>query len=172
MSVLRAPVPTSVSGGPPAAFGAGVGASIATSLADLPIGEPNPAVRLPQIAYAMRAPGRRVGAGALVRLSGFAPITLNAIAVRAASGRSRRLFNLIVTNAPGPQRPLFVAGARLREIFPFVPLAPGQGLATGVTSYDGRVCYGLNAGWDTMPDLDVLAALLAEPIDELTEAMV
>lgn len=174
-SVLRALVPTSVRGGPPAAFGGDVGASVATSLVDLPIGEPNPTVRLTQIAYAMRAhaePGRRVGADALVRLSGFAPATLNAMAVRAASGLSRRLFNLVVTNAPGPQRPLFVAGARLSEIFPFVPLAPGQGLAIGVTSYDGHVYYGLNADWDAMPDLDVLAGLLAESIDELTEAIV
>ncbi|GAA0226389.1 wax ester/triacylglycerol synthase family O-acyltransferase [Cryptosporangium japonicum] len=174
-SVLRALVPTSVRGGPPAAFGGDVGANVATSLVDLPIGEPNPTVRLTQIAYAMRAhaePGRRVGADTLVTLSGFAPATLNALAVRAASGLSRRLFNLVVTNAPGPQRPLFVAGARLREIYPFVPLAPGQGLAIGVTSYDGQVYYGLNADWDAMPDLDVLAGLLAESIDELTEAMV
>ncbi|MFG1921206.1 wax ester/triacylglycerol synthase family O-acyltransferase [Cryptosporangium sp. NPDC048952] len=174
-SVLRALVPTSVRGGPPAAFGGGVGANVATSLVDLPIGEPNPTVRLTQIAYAMRAhaePGRRVGADALVKLSGFAPATLNAMAVRAASGLSRRLFNLVVTNAPGPQRALFVAGARLREIYPFVPLAPGQGLAIGVTSYDGQVYYGLNADWDAMPDIDVLAGLLAESVDELTEAMV
>ncbi|SHN47807.1 WS/DGAT/MGAT family O-acyltransferase [Cryptosporangium aurantiacum] len=174
-SVLRALVPTSVRGGPPAAFGGEVGASVATSLVDLPIGEQNPTVRLTQIAYAMRAhaePGRRVGADALVRLSGFAPATLNAMAARAASGLSRRLFNLVVTNAPGPQRPLFVAGARLREIYPFVPLAAGQTLAIGVTSYDGQVYYGLNADWDAVPDLDVLAGLLAESIDELTEAKV
>lgn len=174
-SVLRALVPTSVRGGPPAAFGGEVGASVATSLIDLPIGEPNPTVRLTQIAYAMRAhaePGRRVGADALVRLSGFAPATLNAMAVRAASGLSRRLFNLVVTNAPGPQRPLYVAGARLREIYPVVPLAAGQSIAVGVTSYDGQVYYGLNADWDAVPDVDVLAGLLAESIDELTEAKV
>ncbi|GAA3391607.1 WS/DGAT/MGAT family O-acyltransferase [Cryptosporangium minutisporangium] len=174
-SVLRALVPTSVRGGPPAAFGGDVGASVATSLIDLPIGEPNPTVRLTQIAYAMRAhaePGRRVGADALVRLSGFAPATLNAMAARAASGLSRRLFNLVVTNAPGPQRPLYVAGARLREIYPVVPLAAGQSIAIGVTSYDGQVYFGLNADWDAVPDVDVLAGLLAESIDELTEAMV
>ncbi|TQS42890.1 wax ester/triacylglycerol synthase family O-acyltransferase [Cryptosporangium phraense] len=172
-AVLRALVPTSVRGGPPAAFGGDdVGSRVATSLIDLPIGEPNPTVRLTQIAYSMRAhaePGRRVGADALVRLSGFAPATLNAMAARAASGLSRRLFNLVVTNAPGPQRPLYVAGARLREIFPFVPLAAGQAVAIGVTSYDGHVYYGLNADWDAMADVDVLAALLNESIDELTE---
>jgi WS/DGAT/MGAT family acyltransferase len=174
-TIVRALVPTSVRGGPPAAFGPEVGATVATSLIDLPIGEPSPAIRLTQIAYAMRAhaePGRRVGADALVRLSGFAPATLNAIAARAASGLSRRLFNLVVTNAPGPQRPRFVAGARVKEIYPAVPLASGQALAIGVTSYNGRVFFGLDADWEAMPDLDVLAGLLAESIDELTEAKV
>lgn len=174
-AIVRALVPTSVRGGPPAAFGVEVGAGVATSLVDLPVGEPSAAVRLSQIAYAMRAhaePGRRVGADALVRLAGFAPATLNAMATRAASGLSRRLFNLVVTNAPGPQRPLFAAGARLREIYPLVPLAAGQAVAIGVTSYDGRVYYGLDADWDAMADVDVLAGLLAESIDELTEAMV
>ncbi|MFI5955261.1 wax ester/triacylglycerol synthase family O-acyltransferase [Cryptosporangium sp. NPDC051539] len=175
-AVLRALVPTSVRGGPPAAFGGDVGevgSRVATSLVDLPIGEPSPAIRLTQIAYSMRAhaePGRKVGADALVRLSGFAPATLNAMAARAASGLSRRLFNLVVTNAPGPQRPLYVAGARLREIYPFVPLASGQAVAIGVTSYDGHVYYGLNADWDAMADVDVLAGLLTESVDELTEA--
>ena len=174
-TIVRALVPTSVRGGEPAAFGSEVGAAIATSLVDLPVGEPNPKVRLAQIAYAMRAhaePGRRVGADALVRLSGFAPATLNAMAARAASGLSRRLFNLVVTNAPGPQRPLFAVGARLREIYPVVPLAAGQAVAIGVTSYDGQVYYGLNADWDAMSDVDVLAGSLAESLDELTEAVV
>lgn len=174
-TIVRTLVPTSVRGGPPTAFGSEVGAAVATSLVDLPVGEPSPAVRLAQIAYAMRAhaePGRRVGADALVRLSGFAPATLNAMATRAAAGLSRRLFNLVVTNAPGPQRPLYAAGARLREIYPVVPLAAGQAAAIGVTSYDGQVYYGLNADWDAMGDIDVLAGLLAESIDELTEAMV
>jgi diacylglycerol O-acyltransferase len=174
-TIVRALVPTSVRGGPPAAFGTGVGAAVATSLIDLPVGEPSPNVRLAQIAYAMRAhaePGRRVGADALVRLSGFAPATFNAMATRAASGLSRRLFNLVVTNAPGPQRPLYAAGARLQEVYPVVPLAAGQALSIGVTSYDGQVYYGLNADWDALADLDVLPGLLAESIDELTEAMV
>jgi hypothetical protein len=80
------------------------------------------------------------------------------------------MFNLVVTNVPGPQHPLYAAGARLLEIFPVVPLAEGQAVSIGLTSYDGGVYYGLNADWDAMPDVDVLAALIEESLAELVAA--
>ena len=150
-----------------------LGNRISAVLVDLPVGEPNPVLRLAQISYAMRAhkeSGQSVGADALVALSGFAPPTLHALGARAANGLTRRLFNLVVTNVPGPQYPLYAAGARLLEIYPVVPLAEGQAVSIGLTSYNGGVYYGLNADRDAMPDVDVLAALIEESLAELLAA--
>jgi hypothetical protein len=74
---------------------------------------------------------------------------------------------LVVTNVPGPQFPLYAAGAPMLEMFPVVPLAKGQALAIGLTSYDGGVYYGFNGDRDAMHDLDVLAGMINESLDEL-----
>ena len=110
--------------------------------------------------FAMKAhkeSGQSVGADALVALGGFAPPTLHSLGARAANGFTRRLFNLVVTNVPGPQFPLYAGGARMLELYPVVPLARGQAVSIGLTSYNGRVYYGLNADRDAMPDVDVSA---------------
>ena len=73
----------------------------------------------------------------------------------------------MVTNVPGPQVPLYAAGARMVEMFPVVPLVQGQGLAVGVTSYDGGLFYGLNGDRDAMPDVDLLGGMIGEALDEL-----
>jgi hypothetical protein len=102
---------------------------VASFLVDLPVGETNPVVRLHQLAHQMRehtAGGRSVGAETLVAIGGFAPPTLHALGARAASGLSKRVFNLVVTNVPGPQAPRYAAGAKMLEMFPVVPLAKGQ----------------------------------------------
>jgi WS/DGAT/MGAT family acyltransferase len=146
------------------------GGRVASFLVDLPVGEPNPGVRLARLGYAMRgvaSEGRSVGADRLIALTGFAPSTMHALGVRAARGLSRRLFNLVITNVPGPQLPLYAAGARMLEVFPVVPLARGQGLSIGITSYDGRVCVGLNADRDGVGDVDVLADLIEQEVAEL-----
>jgi WS/DGAT/MGAT family acyltransferase len=149
------------------------GTRVASYLIDLPVGEPNPLVRLAQVSYAMRAhteSGQSVGADRLIALSGFAPPTLHALGARVASSFTRRLFNVVVTNVPGPQFPLYVAGARLLEMYPVSPLAPGQALSVGLTSYDGGIYFGLNGDRDVMHDLGVLAALIEESLAELLEA--
>ncbi len=79
----------------------------------------------------------------------------------------QRAFNLVVTNVPGPQEPLYAAGARLLEMYPVLPLTKGQALSVGLTSYDGVVFYGLNADRDAVPDVDVLAGCLEESLAEL-----
>ena len=143
---------------------------VSAFLVDLPVGEGNPTVRLHQVSHAMRAhseSGQSVAADALVKLSGFAPPTLHALGARVANTFSDRLFNVLVTNVPGPQVPLYAAGARMVEMFPVVPLAKNQALSIGVTSYDGGVYFGLNADRDAMPDVDVLAAMIGEAVDEM-----
>ncbi|MGQ0574731.1 MAG: WS/DGAT/MGAT family O-acyltransferase [Pseudonocardia sp.] len=172
-STVRALVPLSVRGEadvPSSATGGSLGNRVASFLVDLPVGEPSPVVRLHHVAHAMRehtASHPSVGAGTLVRIGGFAPPTLHALGARTASGMAKRIFNLMVTNVPGPQFPLYAAGAQMLEMFPVVPLAKAQALAIGLTSYDGGVYYGFTADRDAMPDVDVLAGLVDESLDEL-----
>jgi WS/DGAT/MGAT family acyltransferase len=168
-SAVRAMVPVSVRDGE----GGQLGSRVSSYLVDLPVGEPNPIVRLSQVGYAMRAhkeSGQSVGADALAALSGFAPPTLHALGARAASSFTRRLFNLVITNVPGPQFPLYASGAELLEMFPVIPLAAGQAVSIGLTSYNGGVYYGLNADRGHMHDVDVLASLIEESLAELVLA--
>lgn len=172
-SSVRAMVPLSVRGEadvPSTATAGSLGNRVSSFIVDLPVGEPSPVVRLHHVTHAMRehtSSAHSVGADTLVRIGGFAPPTLHALGARAASGMSKRIFNLVVTNVPGPQFPLYAAGARMLEMFPVVPLAKGQALAIGLTSYDGGVYYGFNGDRDAMPDVEVLAALVDEALDEL-----
>jgi diacylglycerol O-acyltransferase / wax synthase len=169
-STVRAMVPVSVR----ADGDRGLGNRISSYLVDLPIGEANPVVRLSQVGFAMKGhkeSGQSVGADAIVALSGFAPPTLHAVAAQVANGMTRRLFNVVVTNVPGPQFPLYAAGAQMLDMFPVVPLAKGQAMSIGLTSYNGGVFYGLNADRDAMPDIDVVATGLTEALDELVETV-
>jgi WS/DGAT/MGAT family acyltransferase len=175
-AAVRAMVPLSVRGEadvPSSATAGSLGNRVSSFLVDLPVGEPSPVVRLHHVSHAMRehtATGQSVGADTLVRIGGFAPPTLHALGARAASGFSKRIFNLVVTNVPGPQFPLYAAGARMLEMFPVVPLAKGQGLAIGLTSYDGTVFVGLNADRDSISDVDVLADLIEQEVAFLVES--
>jgi WS/DGAT/MGAT family acyltransferase len=166
-TTLRAMVPVSVRTVDQQGQG---GNRVSSYFVDLPIGEPDPVMRLHQVGFAMRAhkeSGQSVGADAIIAMAGFAPPTLHALAARGGSGLSRRLFNVIVTNVPGPQFPLYAAGAQMRALYPSVPLARGQAVSIGLTSYDGGVYYGLNADRDAMHDVDVLAACIEESLAEL-----
>lgn len=146
---------------------------VSSFLVDLPVGEPNAVVRLSHIAHAGEAYSRqrrRIAAQSMIRLSGFAPATMHAVGVRVATGFSQRMFNLMITNAPGPQHPLYLAGARLLSMYPVSPLLKNQALSIALTSYDGNIYYGLNADRDAMPDVDVLTSLLHESLEELSDA--
>jgi diacylglycerol O-acyltransferase / wax synthase len=177
-TVVRALVPVSVvvdETTPGAATGAGVLGSVVTAqLLDLPVGEPNAVLRLQQIAYQMTAhadSGRAVGARRLAEIAGFAPPTLHSLGTRVAGGLSRRLFNLVITNVPGPQQPLYAAGARMLASYPVIPLAKAQALSIGSTSYDGGVYYGLNADRETMADVDVVGQCIEDALGELRETV-
>ena len=142
-------------------------------LVDLPVGEPDPTLRLAQLRYAMashKASGRAIDAQSLTELAGFAPPTLHALGARAATELTRRLFSLVITNVPGPQMPLYAAGARMTEMFPILPLAQGQAASIALASYDGGVYFGVNGDWDAMRDVALLAELLEESLAELVAA--
>lgn len=151
------------------------GAQLAACFVDLPVGEPGPSMRLHQIAFAMRqqmesTPRRAVGADALTGLGGFAPPTMHALGARLGAMVSRRLYNVVITNVPGPQTPRYAAGARMVSTYPVTPLAPSQALSIGLTSYDGGVYYGLYADRDAMPDADVLGRGIVDALQELLDA--
>ena len=114
--------------------------------------------------------GRAVGADRLAGLAGFASPTLHSMGARLGNAMSKRLFNVIVTNVPGPQSPLYAGDARMIATYPVIPLAKGQALAIGLTSYDGGVYFGLNADRDAMPDLDVLGQSIVDSLAELADA--
>ena len=150
-----------------------LGTQVAGHLLSLPIGEPSPVVRLHQVSYALKAhkeTGRAVAADRLADVAGFAPTTFHALGSRVAAAELRRGFNLVVTNVPGPQFPLYAAGAVMKESYPVQPLLPGHALAIGVTSYDGSVYFGLTGDRDALPDLDVLAQCVTEALEELVDS--
>jgi hypothetical protein len=82
----------------------------------------------------------------------------------------RRWFNLVVTNVPGPQFPLYLMGRELEDVFPMVPLAPNQALGVAIMSYNGRICFGLVGDYDAMYDLDDLEGDFEASLAELAEA--
>ena len=146
------------------------GNRVAAYLVDLPVGEPNPVLRLQRISFEMgqhKAGGQMMGAQALVSLAGFSPPTLHSLGARVGNGLSRKVFNTAVTNVPGPQFPLYAGGAHLVAAYPVVPLSLGQAVSFGVTSYDGGVYFGLNADRDAMYDVDELADHLLDSLDAL-----
>ena len=142
-------------------------------LVDLPVGEGNAVVRLSQIAHATESnptAASLVDARTIVTLSGFAPPTLHAMGIRVATSFSARLFNLLITNAPGAQSQMYIAGTKLLETYAVPPLLHNQALAISVTSYNGMLYFGINADRDAMSDVDLLPGLLNQSLEELLEA--
>ena len=171
-STIRAVVPVSVRDAGAGETGP-LGSEVSSYLVDLPVGEPSAAMRLHQVGYATQAhkdSGRAVAADVLVALRGFSPPTLHAVGARVATSLARRASNLVITNVPGPQEPLYVAGARMLRTYPVLPVARGQAVSIGLTSYDGGVHYGLNADRAAMPDVDTLAGCITEALAELVDA--
>ena len=151
-----------------------LGTQIAPHFVDLPVGEPSPVVRLHQVSYSFKAhkeTGRAVSANRIAGIAGFAPSTFHAIGSRVAAAELRRGFQLSVTNVPGPQSPLYAAGAVMEQTYPVPPLLPGHALAIGVTSYDGSVFYGVTADRDLVPDAETFAVCLGEALDELLDTV-
>jgi diacylglycerol O-acyltransferase len=165
--VLRAMVPVSVRA--EEQRGA-LGNRVTTMYAPLPVHERDPAERLRTVREAMahlKEGGQAVGAEVLTRLTDFAPPTILAQASRLQT--RQRLFNLTVTNVPGPQFPLFMLGRRLRAMHPQVPLGANAGLGIAIMSYDGAMLFGINADFDSMPDVEGIADGLRASITELAE---
>jgi diacylglycerol O-acyltransferase / wax synthase len=148
-----------------------LGNRVAAMWAPLPVGITDPVERLHTISASMqevKSSGQAVGAQVLTQLSGFAPPTIMSQAARLQA--RQRLFNLVVTNVPGPQFPLYLLGRELESIFPMVPLAGNTALGIAIMSYHGQLNFGLAGDYDALSDIDVLAGDLEAAIEELVEA--
>jgi diacylglycerol O-acyltransferase len=166
--VLKAMVPVSVRAD--AERGA-LGNRVAAMWAPLPVGLADPREVYAEVHAAMhgvKESGQAVGARALTQLADFAPPTIMSQAARLQA--RQRYFNLVVTNVPGPQMPLYLLGGELLAIYPVVPLARNQALGIAIMSYNGRLGFGLLGDFDAMPDLDDVGAALREAIATLREA--
>jgi WS/DGAT/MGAT family acyltransferase len=106
-----------------------------------------------------------LGGETLLEITASAPPMVHAVLARSLF--ASRLFNVTVTNVPGPQLPLYAFGARLREVFPLVPIAAEHALGIAIVSYDGNVVFGINADRDTLPDVEVLAEGIEDSLDTM-----
>jgi diacylglycerol O-acyltransferase / wax synthase len=148
-----------------------LGNRVAAMMAPLPVWCRDPVARLDIVReelQGLKSSGQAVGAEVLTQLTGFAPPTVMDQASRLVA--RQRLFNLVVTNVPGPQFPLYLAGRRLIDIFPMVPLAKNQGLGIALLSYAGKINFGLVGDYDVMWDLGDFAEDVRTSLEELAAA--
>jgi WS/DGAT/MGAT family acyltransferase len=145
-----------------------LGNRISAMLVPLPVGEPDPRVRLDAIRAStadLKERRQAVGAAALLGLSEYAAPTLLGLAARAA--HAQRFANLIVTNVPGPQVPLFCLGARMLEVYPIVPLSRNLTLNVAILSYCGQLHFGIIGDGASGRDLELLAGGIEDSFAEL-----
>ncbi|MCU1427878.1 MAG: acyltransferase [Actinomycetia bacterium] len=145
-----------------------LGNKVSAMFVPLPIGHIHPAERLAEIHETTKDLKEReqaVGAEFLIGLTQYIAPTLMSMGTRIA--HRQPFFNLICTNVPGPQFPLYLMGARLLEAFPIVPLTRNLTVVVGILSYDGTLHFGLYADRDACPDVEVLAAGIEDAFGEL-----
>jgi WS/DGAT/MGAT family acyltransferase len=145
-----------------------LGNKITTLFVHLPVAEPDPMRRFRlQIAEAesLKAGNQGIGSRTLIDFTAHAPPVIHSFLAR--SMYATRLFNLTITNVPGPQMTLYALGSRLREIWPLVPLATDHAVGLAVISYDGEVFFCINADRDATPDIDVLSDGIVHAFEEL-----
>lgn len=148
-----------------------IGGGVVGVIAPLPVMQMDPVARLYRIMGVMaglKESRQAVAADTLMRLAGFAPPNLHALAARLASGQQR--YNLALSNAPGPQEPRYVHGVAMESSYPFIPLAGDCALSVALNSYAGRMYVGMVGDWDGMGDLDALGEFLTESVADLVDA--
>ena len=148
-----------------------LGNRVSSIIASLPIGEPDPRKRLErvrEITSNLKQSKHALGAEVLSSVSEWTAPTLAAMAARLAF--RNRLSNLVVTNVPGPQIPLYLLGTRMLESYPMVPLFEGQALGVALFSYAGGLYWGFSADWDQVPDLHDFVVAIDDSFRELCDA--
>jgi WS/DGAT/MGAT family acyltransferase len=145
-----------------------LGNRVSSLFVELPVATENARERHRRIVAAterLKSSSAATGAEAMIDLAGLAPPVLHAALAR--SLYATRLFNVTITNVPGPQIPLYSFGARLREVHPVVPLAAAHSVGIAIFSYDGLVTFGVIADSESTPDIEVLTDGIEQGIDEL-----
>jgi diacylglycerol O-acyltransferase / wax synthase len=146
------------------------GNRVSSLFVHLPVAASTPEERYRRVvaeAEQLKSSRQGLGTSTIMSLAGLAPPALHATLAR--SLYATRLFNVTVTNVPGPQMPLYTLGARMREILPLVPLAAEHAVGVAIVSFDGLACFGVNADAETVTDLSVLRDGIAEELDALRE---
>jgi len=164
---LRAMVPVNLR---PADHNGELGNQITSLFVNLPVADPNPLQRFVHAtdrAESLKSGSQGLGGETLVKLTSLAPPILHSVLARSLF--ASRLFNVTITNVPGPQQPLYACGSRLTEVLPLVPLAADHSVGIAVVSYDGYLFFGLIADRDGTGDLDLLSVGIARAIAELLE---
>jgi len=162
---FRALVPVSVrTPGDPSAQGN----RVVSLFADLPVGEPDPCTRLARVVETtQKLKGSRQAQGVEI-FEEIADRTFQGLFVSLARRAAvQTTYNMVVTNVPGPQTPVWLLGAKMEAIYPLVPVFVGQALGVALFSYDGALCWGFNADWDSLPDLHDLAGWVDEEFEGL-----
>jgi diacylglycerol O-acyltransferase / wax synthase len=145
---------------------AALGNQVGLMIVPLPVDEPDPVQRLQQITRATTERKRRPE-----RLASLRPVgSLTILRALNRYSRHQHIVDLFVTNVPGPQRPLYLLGARLLEAFPIVQVAGNVPLSVAVLSYAGQLNIGIQSDPDGLPDLDVFADSLRQSLEELGAA--
>jgi diacylglycerol O-acyltransferase / wax synthase len=146
-----------------------MGNRVSSWIVRLPLEEEDARARVVRIREATRelkASNQALGVDTIMKMAEFTPSMLMSLGVRAASGP----INMIVTNVPGPQFPLFMLGAELQSLFPVVPLLDGTGVGIALFSYNGKLCWGFNGDFELMPDMRALVSAVARSFEELAKA--
>jgi WS/DGAT/MGAT family acyltransferase len=146
-----------------------LGNELTSLFVELPVAEPNPEERYQRVlgrAEELKAGSQRTGGKTIVDLANLGPPLAGGLLARSMFGGTR-MFNLTITNVPGPQQRLYAFGTPLVEVLPLVPLFSGHTVGIAVVSYDGKVVFGLNADRVAVPDLDVLADGIERSFAEL-----
>ena len=149
-----------------------VGNRVAPAVVDVPVGRMAARTRLTKIraaTEALKSSSMAVSADSIIGLGAYAPPALHATAARVIS--SGRWFNLVVSNVPAPQVPMYIAGAPLVASYPAMPLGENCGLSVACTSLGGMMAFGLTADWDTLKDIEVLARGIEHAIANLETAV-
>jgi WS/DGAT/MGAT family acyltransferase len=148
-----------------------LGNQVSAWMVTLPIGEPDPRRQLEilqRTTARLKEEKNALGGLLLSKLSGLAPATLLSLGSQVPW---RGLpFNMVVTNVPGPQQPLYLLGARMISYRGTLPIANYLGLGTVIVSYDGKLQYSFTADWDLLPDVDVFARSVGESFKALRDA--
>lgn len=146
-----------------------MGNQVSSWIIPLPIDKSDPLERLAalhEVTKKLKSSNQALGVELMMAMAEWSPSMLLSLGARAASGP----INMIVTNVPGPQIPLYMLGARLLETYPLVPLLENTGVGVALFSYDGKLCWGFNAEYQMVADLRIFVQAIESSFAELQQA--